>query len=68
MGIGAEEVNSAKQDGMSVRRVERLSELLLEKFLEAFRRALIGPPPFKVSPTIVWHDLGAGVVRSRPRV
>lgn len=39
-----EVVSAAKQDGLSVRYVERLNELVLEKFPEALRCALLGEP------------------------
>lgn len=62
MGAWIEAVSAAKQGDMSVRHMERLSDLMLEKFQDAFRRALVGEPQAKVSPITVRRKLGAGMV------
>lgn len=61
-------VSAAEQDDLSVRHVERLSELVLEKFPQAFRRALVGGPSAKVSPMAVRRKLEEDMVRAWPRV
>lgn len=49
MGAFVKAVNTAKQDDVSMRHVERLSDLVFEIFSEAFRRALVGESPAMVS-------------------
>lgn len=65
MEASTKAIDVASQDDMSVRHVDRLSELGSEKFLKVLRSALVGDPPGKVLSVTRRRKPGTGMVRAR---